>query len=239
MPELTPEILYEDNHLVAVNKKPGEIVQGDKTGDTPLSDIIKEYIRVKYKKPGDAFLGTIHRIDRPVSGVVLFARTSKALERMNEQFRERMIKKTYWAVVKNIPAQPSGHLIQYLVKDEAKNKSRAYDEPRKGALRCELEYQVLSTSDRYALLEINPLTGRHHQIRVQLAHMKCPIKGDLKYGSERSNPDGSIHLHARKLQFDHPVTQAKIMITAPPPDETLWNYFSTQLDGKDPVNSQP
>lgn len=230
-------ILFEDNHLIAVNKKPGDIVQGDKTNDTPLSDFVKEYIRKKYNKPGEAFLGTIHRIDRPVSGVVLFARTSKALERMNEKFRERSIKKTYWAVVKNSPAQPSGHLVQYLIKDEAKNKSRAYDEARKGALRCELEYKVLAKSDRYSLLEINPLTGRHHQIRVQLSHMDCPIKGDLKYGSERSNPDGSIHLHARMLQFDHPVTNLEISIIAPPPDETLWNFFIKQLEGKNPISN--
>ncbi len=223
------QILFEDNHLIAVNKRPGEIVQGDKTGDQPLNDKIREYIRVKYKKPGEAFLGTIHRIDRPVSGVVLFARTSKALERMNELFKERQIRKTYWTVVKNIPASPEGHLINYLVKDEAKNKSRAYDAPRKGALQCELEYRVLLKSDRYALIEINPLTGRHHQIRVQLSHINCPIKGDLKYGSERSNPDGSIHLHARMLQFLHPVTKQPVSIIAPPPDETLWNFFSKQL----------
>ncbi len=220
-----PEILFEDNHLIAVNKKSGDIVQGDKTGDEPLSDRVKAYIKQKYNKPGDVFLGTIHRIDRPVTGVVLFARTSKALERMNEMFRERQVKKVYWAVVKNIPKEESGKLVNYLIKDEAKNKSRAYDAPRNGALHCELEYNLLKRSDRYALLEINPLTGRHHQIRVQLSKIGCSIKGDLKYGSERSNPDGSIHLHARKLSFVHPVTKEPVEIIAPVPDEALWKYF--------------
>ena len=220
------EILFEDNHLIAVNKKPGEIVQGDKTGDEPLSEKLKRYIKEKYNKPGDVFLGTIHRIDRPVSGVVLFARTSKALERMNEQFRERQVSKIYWAVVKNVPENESGTLVNYLVKDEAKNKSRAYDEPRKGALHCELTYRLIKKSDRYALLEINPLTGRHHQIRVQLSKINCPIKGDLKYGSERSNPDGSIHLHARKLVFNHPVTKMPVEIIAPVPKEALWEFFA-------------
>lgn len=221
------EILFEDNHLIAVNKKPGDIVQGDKTGDEPLSEKVKKYIKDKYNKPGDVFLGTIHRIDRPVSGVVLFARTSKALERMNEQFREREVQKVYWAVVKNTPQNDHGHLVNYLIKDEAKNKSRAYDLPRNGALKCELEYTLLKKSDRYSLLEINPLTGRHHQIRVQLSKIGCPIKGDLKYGSERSNPDGSIHLHARKLIFNHPVTKAPVLIIANAPNEPLWNFFSS------------
>lgn len=220
------EVLFEDNHLLAVNKKPGDIVQGDKTGDEPLSEVVKRYIKSKYNKPGEVFLGTIHRIDRPVSGVVLFARTSKALERMNEQFREREVHKVYWAVVKNTPPHEKATLINYLIKDEAKNKSRAYDEPRNGALKCELEYTLIKKADRYSLLEINPLTGRHHQIRVQLSKIGCPIKGDLKYGFDRSNPDGSIHLHARKLIFNHPVTKEPITIVAPPPDEVLWNFFS-------------
>lgn|SRR5688572_9016936 len=218
-------ILYEDNHLIAVNKKPGDIVQGDKTGDAPLSDFVKDYVKNKYNKPGEVFLGTIHRIDRPVSGVVLFARTSKALERMNELFRERDVDKVYWAVVKNAPPENSGKLIHYLIKDEAKNKSRAYELPRKGASLCELEYSLIKKSDRYSLLEIHPLTGRHHQIRVQLSTIGCPIKGDLKYGFDRSNPDGSIHLHARKITFLHPVTKLNIEIIAPPPDEVLWNFF--------------
>ena len=220
-----PEILFEDNHLIAVNKKPGDIVQGDKTGDEPLSDKIKSYIKAKYNKPGEVFLGTIHRIDRPVSGVVLFARTSKALERMNEQFREREVQKVYWAVVKNIPDPETATLVNYLIKDEAKNKSRAYDAPRSGATRCELSYTLVRKSDRYALLEINPLTGRHHQIRVQLSKIGCPIKGDLKYGFDRSNPDGSIHLHARKLNFQHPVLKGPVEITAPVPEEPLWKFF--------------
>jgi 23S rRNA pseudouridine1911/1915/1917 synthase len=223
------EILYEDNHLIAVNKKPGDIVQGDKTGDEPLSEKIKNYIKVKYNKPGDAFLGTIHRIDRPVSGVVLFARTGKALERMNEQFRERKVKKIYWAVVKNRPDPPSGTIKGYLVKDESKNKSREYKEPRNGALLSELEYSTLNHSDKYSLVEINPLTGRHHQIRVQLSGIGCPIKGDLKYGFDRSNKDGSIHLHARKLTFEHPVNKSIVEILAAPPDETLWNFFSARV----------
>lgn len=220
------EVLFEDNHLLAVNKKPGDIVQGDKTGDEPLSEVVKRYIKSKYHKPGEVFLGTIHRIDRPVSGVVLFARTSKALERMNEQFREREVQKVYWAVVKNTPPNEKATLVNYLIKDEAKNKSRAYDEPRNGALKSELEYTIVKKADRYSLLEINPLTGRHHQIRVQLSKIGCPIKGDLKYGFDRSNPDGSIHLHARKLIFNHPVTKEPITIVAPPPDEVLWNFFS-------------
>lgn len=219
------EILYEDNHLIAVNKKPGEIVQGDKTGDEPLGERVKRYIKDKYGKPGEVFLGTIHRIDRPVSGVVLFARTSKALERMNQQFRDREIRKIYWAVVKQPPVPEAGTLSHYLIKDEARNKSRAYAQPAKDASHCELQYRVLAMSERYTLLEVIPLTGRHHQIRVQLSTIGCPIKGDLKYGSERSNPDGSISLHARRLIFNHPVTKEPVNITAPVPDEALWKYF--------------
>lgn len=219
---MTPEILYEDNHLIAVNKKTGDIVQGDKTGDENLGEILKRYIKEKYKKPGDVFLGTIHRIDRPVSGVVLFARTSKALERMNEQFREREIEKVYWAIVQDVPTPESGNLVHYLIKDEAKNKSRAYTEPRNGALRCELNYFTIKHSDRYTLLEIHPVTGRHHQIRVQLSTIGCPIKGDLKYGAKRSNPDGSISLHARKLIFNHPVSKERIEIVASVPEDNLW-----------------
>jgi len=224
-----PEILYEDNHLIAVNKKAGDIVQGDKTGDRPLGEFIKDYIKSKYQKPGSAFLGVVHRIDRPVTGVVLFARTSKALERMNEMFREKKIQKTYWAVVKNPPPDESGTLIHYLKKDEAKNKSRAYESETAGSLRSWLDYKVIGKSDRYFLLEISPQTGRHHQIRVQLAFIGCPIKGDLKYGFDRNNEDGSIHLHARKISFMHPVKKEEISITAPVPEEKLWKYFETQL----------
>lgn len=218
-------ILFEDNHLIVLNKKPGEIVQGDKTGDTPMSDLLKEYLREKFQKPGAAFIGVVHRIDRPVSGVIIFARTSKALSRMNELFREKKIKKTYWAVVKNQPASDSGTLIHYLKKDEAKNKSQAFDHEVSGSLRAWLDYKVIGKSDNYYLLEINPHTGRHHQIRVQLASMGCPIKGDLKYGFPRSNTDGSIHLHARKIEFIHPVRKDEISITAPVPNEIIWQHF--------------
>lgn len=220
------EILYEDNHLIAVNKRSGDIVQGDKTGDKPLSEKIKEYIKVKYNKPGDVFLGVIHRLDRPVSGVVLFARTSKALERMNEQFRERNTEKIYWAIVQDAPENPAAKLIHYLTKDEAKNKSRAYNEERKGALKCELDYKIIARSDRYTMLEVHPVTGRHHQIRVQLSAIGAIIKGDLKYGAKRSNPDGSICLHARMLSFFHPVTKEKIVITAPVPQDNLWQALA-------------
>ncbi len=220
------EILFEDNHLIAVNKRPGDIVQGDKTGDMPLSEKIKEYIKVKYNKPGDVFLGVIHRLDRPVSGVILFARTSKALERMNEQFRERNTDKIYWAIVQDPPQDPEAKLIHYLIKDEVKNKSRAFPEERKGALRCELDYKTIARSDRYTLLEVHPVTGRHHQIRVQLSTIGAVIKGDLKYGAKRSNPDGSISLHARQLSFFHPVTKEKIVITAPVPADNLWQALA-------------
>jgi 23S rRNA pseudouridine1911/1915/1917 synthase len=219
------QVLYEDNHIIAVNKRPSDIVQGDKTGDTPLSDFVKEYVKEKYAKPGEVFIGTVHRIDRPVSGIVLFARTSKALARLNQMFQGKEIQKTYWAVVKNKPAKESGKLIHYLKKNEAKNMSKAFDKEQPGALRCELDYKIICSSDNYHLLEVTPHTGRHHQIRVQLASMGCPIKGDLKYGFNRSNKDASIHLHARKIEFIHPVKKEPATITAPPPDEVLWNEF--------------
>jgi len=219
------EVLYEDNHIIAVNKRPSDIVQGDKTGDTPLSDFVKQYVKEKYDKPGDVFIGTVHRIDRPVSGIVLFARTSKALARLNQMFQTKEIQKTYWAVVKNRPEKESGKLIHYLKKNEAKNMSKAFENEQAGALRSELDYKIICSSDNYYLLEITPLTGRHHQIRVQLASMGCPIKGDLKYGFNRSNKDASIHLHARKIEFIHPVKKEKIIIVAPPPNEVLWNEF--------------
>lgn len=220
-----PEILYEDNHFIAVNKRPSDIVQGDKTGDETLGDRVKKYLKEKYNKPGEVFIGVIHRLDRPVSGVVLFARTSKGLSRMNELFRGRDVQKTYWAVTKERPPQNSGTLVHFLKKNEKLNKSFPADAAVKGALRCELEYRVLASSDNYHLLEVLPHTGRHHQIRAQLAAMGCPIKGDLKYGSRRSNPDGSIHLHARQLEFMHPVKNEKISIVAPPPQESLWQAF--------------
>jgi 23S rRNA pseudouridine1911/1915/1917 synthase len=219
------DIIYEDNHLIAVNKKPGEIVQGDKTGDIPLSELLKQYLKVKYNKPGEVFAGVIHRLDRPVSGVILFSKTSKALARMNALFHDRDVQKTYWAVVKGVPDKPADKLIHYLNKNEAKNKSFASIDPRPNGIRCELDYKVIASSDRYSLIEVKPLTGRHHQIRVQLSFIGCPIKGDLKYGFPRSNEDGSIHLHARMLEFEHPVSKEPVKIVADPPDEVLWNYF--------------
>jgi 23S rRNA pseudouridine1911/1915/1917 synthase len=226
------EVLYEDNHLIAVNKLPGDIVQGDKTGDETLGDVIKRYIKEKYNKPGEVFLGVVHRLDRPTSGVVVFARTSKALSRMNELFRERKTQKIYWAVVKNRPPHDTGTLIHYLVKNEVKNKSFAYMEERPGALRSWLDYTILADSDHYHLVEVNPHTGRHHQIRVQLSTIGCPIKGDLKYGAERSNDDGSIHLHARRLTFVHPVKNEEVTIVAPVPDEKLWKHFEEKVTNR-------
>ena len=220
------DTVYEDNHLIAINKRSGDIVQGDKTGDAPLSEIIKEHLKSKYDKPGAVYLGVVHRIDRPVTGIVIFAKTSKALSRMNELFREKKVKKTYWAVVKNAPPEESGTLIHYLKKDEAKNKSKAYTEEVSGSSRSWLDYKIIGKSDNYYLLEINPHTGRHHQIRAQLAAIGCPIKGDLKYGFDRSNKDGSIHLHARKIEFVHPVKKEEMVIIAPAPDDAVWNFFS-------------
>jgi 23S rRNA pseudouridine1911/1915/1917 synthase len=217
-----PEVLYEDNHIIALNKRPSEIVQGDKTGDMPLSDKLKLFLRDKYEKPGNVFVGVVHRLDRPVSGIVLFAKTSKALERMNALFRDKQIKKTYWAVVKNSPSPTGGRLDHYLKKDEQKNKSKAYAHEVKGSLHCILEYALIASIDRYYLLEVNPHTGRHHQIRVQLSTMGCPIKGDVKYGFDRTNPDGSIHLHARKIEFIHPVKKEPVVIVADPPKEKVW-----------------
>jgi 23S rRNA pseudouridine1911/1915/1917 synthase len=225
-----PEILFEDNHIIAVNKRPSDIVQGDKTGDKPLSEIVKDYIKEKYSKPGDVFLGTVHRLDRPVSGIVLFAKTSKALSRLNEMFRTKEIQKTYWAVVKNKPPQASGKLIHWLIKNEQTNKSKAHQKEVNGSLKSELDYKIITSSDNYHLLEINPLTGRHHQIRVQLSSMGCPIKGDIKYGFNRTNSDASIHLHARAIEFLHPVKKEAVRITANPPDESLWNAFVNMLN---------
>ncbi|MDQ3190998.1 MAG: RluA family pseudouridine synthase [Bacteroidota bacterium] len=224
------EVLFEDNHIIAVNKRPSDIVQGDKTGDKPLSDYVKEYIKEKYEKPGEVFLGTVHRIDRPVSGIVLFARTSKSLTRLNEMFRNKEVQKTYWAVVKERPVPEQGNLIHFLIKNEVKNKSKAFTEEKNGTLKSELSYRLLASSDNYHLLEIDPKTGRHHQIRVQLSTIGCPIKGDLKYGFARSNKDASIHLHARKVSFLHPVKKEPVIITADPPKEdALWNEFLQRL----------
>ncbi len=226
---LAGRILFEDNHLIIVNKLPSEIVQGDKTGDIPLSEALKAYIAQKYNKPGKAFLGVVHRIDRPVSGAVIFARTSKALTRMNTLLKEAQIQKKYWAIVAQKPENESGHLVHFLRKNEKQNKSYPYKEGTSGAKRAELKYQLISKSDRYFLLEVELLTGRHHQIRTQLAAIGCPIKGDLKYGYDRSNKDGSISLHARSVEFEHPVSKESLYIVAPVPHEdTLWNSFSAK-----------
>jgi len=225
------EVIYEDNHLIVVNKKSGDIVQGDKTGDVPLSDKVKAYIKEKYNKPGEVFLGVVHRIDRPVSGVVIFARTSKALARMNAMFQSKEIQKTYWAVVKNKPMHTQELVVRYLTKNEKQNKSYCSKVAKEGALKSELTYTLLASSDNYHLLEINPHTGRHHQIRTMLADIGCPIKGDLKYGFNRSNPDGSIHLHARAVKFEHPVTKEPVFITANPPKDAVWDYFDNVLMG--------
>jgi 23S rRNA pseudouridine1911/1915/1917 synthase len=225
------DILYEDNHLIIVNKRPSDIVQGDKTGDIPLSEILKSYIKRKYNKPGEVFLGVVHRLDRPVSGALVFARTSKALSRLNIMLRDGKIHKTYWAIVKNCPPETTDHLVQYLTRNEEKNKSFVYDHPVSGSQKAELIYQVTGQSKLYYLLEIQLLTGRHHQIRAQLAAMGCPIKGDLKYGYPRSNPGGSIHLHARTIEFIHPVKNELISISADPPEDKLWDYFLTSRSG--------
>lgn len=217
------EVLYEDNHLIAINKKPGDIVQGDKTGDTPLSDIVKEYIKVKYNKPGAVFLGVVHRLDRPTSGAVIFARTSKALSRFNKLLATNKTAKTYWAVVKNRPPKEKDSLVHWLRKNTSQNKSYAHSSEVKGSKKAELEYRLIRELDNYYLLEIDLKTGRHHQIRAQLASIGCPIKGDLKYGAGRSNKDGSIHLHARAMTFDHPVGNQKIEILAPPPKDVIWD----------------
>jgi 23S rRNA pseudouridine1911/1915/1917 synthase len=222
-------ILFEDNHLIIFNKQPSQIVQGDKTGDTPLSDLLKAFIKERDKKPGNVFLGVVHRIDRPVSGVVIFAKTSKALTRLNEMIKEGQIHKTYWAVVKNPPPEPIGHLVHYLKKNEEKNKSFSSDKEVKGSRKAELTYQTIGRSQNYFLLEVNLLTGRHHQIRSQLSKIGCPIKGDLKYGFDRSNPDGSIHLHARSIEFIHPVSKAAVHVIADPPDDNLWASFLQQV----------
>ena len=218
-------ILFEDNHLLVFNKQPSQIVQGDKTGDQPLSESLKDFIKMRDHKPGNVFLGVVHRLDRPVSGVVIFAKTSKALTRLNNMLKSGEIHKTYWAVVKNKPPSDNGQLVHYLQRNEQKNKSFAFDNPADSSQRAELTYRIAATSNDYYLLEIQLLTGRHHQIRSQLAKIGCPVKGDLKYGFSRSNPDGSIHLHSRKIELIHPVSKEKIEITADPPDDTLWNHF--------------
>ena len=218
-------VVYEDNHTIIVNKTASEIVQGDKTGDTPLSETVKQYLKEKYAKPGNVFIGVTHRLDRPVSGLVVFAKTSKALTRLNEMFRGSEVQKTYWAVVKNRPSQVEGELVHYLVRNEKQNKSYAYDAERPGSKKAVLHYRLIGRSQNYFLLEVDLKTGRHHQIRCQLAKMGCPIKGDLKYGFPRSNPDGSICLHARRVRFIHPVSKQLIDVEAPLPSGNLWNGF--------------
>lgn len=225
-------VLYEDNHIIIVNKTVSEIVQGDKTGDKPLSEIVKEWLKEKYNKPGNVFCGVTHRLDRPVSGIVVFAKTSKVLPRLNKMFQDKEINKTYWAIVKNTPKESEGTLTNYLVKNEKQNKSYAYDTEKPDSKKAILHYKLIGQSDKYNLLEIDLETGRHHQIRCQLAKMGCIIKGDLKYGADRSNPDGGISLHARKISFIHPVAKELIEVTAPVPDDNLWKAFETQLSNQ-------
>lgn len=223
------EVLYEDNHIIIVNKAPGEIVQGDKTGDTPLSDTVRQWIKETHCKPGKVFLGVVHRLDRPVSGLVVFAKTSKALARLNEMFRNGDVHKTYWAITRNRPMKPEALLTHYITTVERNNKSYASDKPKDGAKEARLSYRLVSSSDRYHLLEVNLMTGRKHQIRVQLSAIGCPIKGDLKYGDKRSNPDGSISLMARSVEFIHPVSKQKIKVTADPPSDNLWQVLTVGM----------
>jgi len=219
-------VLYQDNHLIVVNKRPGDIVQGDKTGDTPLSEVVKAYIKEKYNKPGAVFLGVVHRLDRPTSGVVIFARTSKALARLNRVLATKQAQKLYWAVVKTRPPEEKGELIHWLRKNPKQNKSYAFKEEVQGSKKAEMTYRLVRSLDNYHLLEIELMTGRHHQIRSQLATIGCPIKGDLKYGAERSNKDGSIHLHARSMAFDHPVRKETVKFVAPLPKDPIWDECS-------------
>ena len=220
------QILHEDNHIIVVNKRVGDIVQGDKTGDKPLSDVVKEYIKDKYYKPGEVFLGVIHRLDRPTTGIVVFARTSKALTRMNELFSNRETQKTYWAIVKNKPQNSEDKLIHFIKRNEKNNTSKAHLKEVPESKLASLDYKIIKELQNYVALEINLHTGRHHQIRTQLAAIGSPIKGDLKYGFDRSNPDGGIHLHARKLVFTHPVSKEEMTILAPTPDDSIWNAVS-------------
>lgn len=217
------QVLHEDNHIIVINKRVGDIVQGDKTGDKPLSEIIKEYLKEKYNKPGEVFLGVVHRLDRPTTGIVVFAKTSKALTRLNELFSNRETQKTYWAIVKNKPQKNDAILIHYLKRNEKNNSSKAHLKEVPESKKASLDYKIIKELNNYFALEINLHTGRHHQIRAQLSAIGCPIKGDLKYGFDRSNPDGGIHLHARKLVFIHPVSKIKIELLAATPNEVVWN----------------
>lgn len=222
--------LYEDNHIIIVSKRSGEIVQGDKTGDEPLSETVKQYIKEKYHKPGNVFLGVVHRLDRPVWGLVVFAKTSKALTRLNKMFKDGQVHKTYWAIAKNAPPAEEGVLTDWLVRNERQNKSYAHPQEVPNAKKAVLKYRVIAHSDRYHLIEVNLLTGRHHQIRCQLANMGCAIKGDLKYGAPRSNPDGSISLLARRITFVHPVSKENIVVEAPlPPNDKLWEALASAV----------
>ena len=229
MDSFAERILFEDNHLLVVNKLPSEIVQGDKTGDEPLPERIKSFLKEKYQKPGNVFCGVVHRLDRPTSGVVVFAKTSKALERLNAQFREKETNKTYWAIVENKPKELKGSLRDYLKKNESQNKSYVVNESTPGAKLALLHYQLLASSDRYHLLEVTIETGRHHQIRAQLSNIGCIIKGDLKYGAKRANKDASIGLHARSLRFLHPTTKEEITLIANPPADAVWDFFMNEI----------
>ena len=229
---LTPtmQVLYEDNHIIIVNKRSGDIVQADKTGDAPLSETVKQYIKEKYAKPGNVFIGVTHRLDRPVAGIALFAKTSKALSRLNNMFRNGEVHKTYWAITRNSPQQTEGTLTDWLVRNEKQNKSYAYDHEVPNSKKAVLNYRVIGKSDRYTLIEVQLMTGRHHQIRCQMARIGCPIKGDLKYGAPRSNTDGSISLLARKIEFVHPVSKETVSVIAPLPNDTLWKAIAPQTE---------
>ena len=224
------KVVYEDNHIIIVDKCSGEIVQGDKTGDKPLSDTVKEYIKQKYNKPGNVFLGVVHRLDRPVSGLVVFAKTSKALSRLNDMFRTGDVHKTYWAIVKRRDIATEGTLTDWLTRNERQNKSYAHEREVPGAKKAVLKYKVRAVADNYMLIEVTLLTGRHHQIRCQLSHMGCPLKGDQKYGAPRSNPDGSISLLSRRVEFVHPVSKENIVAYADVPDDRLWNDLSANAE---------
>ena len=227
------EVVYEDNHLLVVNKAPGEIVQGDKTGDTPLVETLKLWLKEKYAKPGNVFCGVVHRLDRPVGGLVIFAKTSKALSRLNEMFRNGEVNKTYWAITRNLPPKEEDTLTHYITTTERNNKSYASLTEKKGSQKAVLKYRHIASTDRYHLLEVNLLTDRKHQIRVQLSAIGCPIKGDLKYGDKRSNPDGSISLMSHRIEFTHPVSGNKIDVTAPVPDDNLWRALDESIKKED------
>lgn len=223
------QVIYEDNHIIIVNKESGEIVQGDKTGDQPLSETVKQYIKTTHNKPGNVFLGVVHRLDRPVSGVVVFAKTSKALARLNDMFREGQVHKTYWAIVQGKPGSEADTLTGWITRNEKQNKSYIHPREVRGSKQAVLKYRLLACTDRYSLLEVQLLTGRHHQIRCQLSAMGCPIKGDLKYGAKRSNPNGSISLHARRVEFIHPVSKLPIVAEATIPNDNLWREITTSV----------